>query len=312
MEKPLQIKSALTIATAVILLMFFLLTGFLESADARARRGGRTFKKAPAVSQPAVRQTPSPGVARPMGSPFARGLAGGIMGGFLGSMLFGGMAHGAGTGGFGGSGIGLIEILLLGGLGYFLYRKFIRPKVLASQTGPAFTRQENPDAGLFPGAATSRQVPEPPEDDPLVAGVRDIWAVDSGFDPDGFKETAQDLFFKVQAGWTRRDATILKPYVGDQLLNEYAREFESLKQQGRINRLENIAMRHVDLIAAGVQDKEKFVTVRFTANLLDYTVDETSGEVLEGDAENAVKFQEDWTFAAPVGTQDWKLEGIDG
>ena len=311
MKKPLQIKPVLTLVTAVSVLMFFVVTGFLECADARARRGGRTFKKAPAVSQPAARQTPSPGVASPMGSPFARGLAGGIMGGFLGSMLFGGMAHGGGTGGFGGSGIGLIEILVLAGLGYFLYRRFIRPRVTAGNTGPAFTRQADPGAGLFPpGTGTPRQVPESPEDDPLVAGVRQIWSVDSGFDPDGFKETAQDLFFKVQAAWTRRDAAILTPYVGDQLLDEYVREFDALRRQGRINRLENIAVRSVDLIAAGVQDQEKFVTVRFTANLLDYTVDDASGEVIEGDAETAVKFEEEWTFAAPVGTQAWKLEGI--
>lgn len=311
MKKPLQIKPVLTLVTAVTVLMFFLLTGFLECADARARRGGRTFKKAPAVSQPAARQPPSPGVASPMGSPFARGLAGGIMGGFLGSMLFGGMAHGGGAGGFGGSGIGLIEILLLAGLGYFLYRRFIRPRVMAGNTGPAFPRQADPGAGLFPGASTPQQIPDPPEEAPLVAGVRQIWSVDSGFDPDGFKETAQDLFFKVQAGWTRRDVAILTPYVGEQLLGEYAREFDSLRRQGRINRLENIAVRSVDLIAAGVQDREKFVTVRFTANLLDYTVDEASGEIIEGDAETAVKFEEEWTFAAPVGSQAWKLEGID-
>ncbi|MBU0991853.1 MAG: hypothetical protein KJ737_05100 [Proteobacteria bacterium] len=48
------------------------------------------------------------------------------MGGFLGSMLFGGTAHGMGTGGFGGSGIGIFEILLLGGMGYFVYKRFSR------------------------------------------------------------------------------------------------------------------------------------------------------------------------------------------
>jgi len=148
-------------------------------------------------------------------------------------------------------------------------------------------------------------------EDPLVSGVREIWAVDDGFDPDAFKETAQDLFFKIQAAWTRRDASILKPFVGDQLLEEYEQHFQDLKQQGRFNRLENIAVRNVELTAAGVQGSEMFVTVRFTANLLDYTVDEKSGEIVRGDSENSVKFEEDWTFAAPVGSRAWKLEGIE-
>lgn len=104
---------------------------------------------------------------------------------------------------------------------------------------------------------------------------------------------------------------MLKPFVGDQLLEEYEQHFKDLKQQGRLNRLENIAVRNVELTAAGVQDREMFVTVRFTANLLDYTVDEKSGEIVKGDSENSVKFDEAWTFAAPAGSREWKLEGIE-
>lgn len=50
----------------------------------------------------------------------------------------------------------------------------------------------------------------------------------------------------------------------------FAREFESLKRQGRLSRLENIAVNNLQLVTAGVQNHEMFVTVRFTANLLDY------------------------------------------
>ena len=53
---------------------------------------------------------------------------------------------------------------------------------------------------------------------------------------------------------------------------QFAREFESLKQQGRLNRLETIAVCNVQLVSAGLQNHEMFVTVRFTANLLDYAV----------------------------------------
>jgi predicted lipid-binding transport protein (Tim44 family) len=141
--------------------------------------------------------------------------------------------------------------------------------------------------------------------------VKEIWSVDQDFDPESFKETAQDLFFKIQAGWTRRETGVLRDYVGDQLLSDYGNHFEELKRLGHINRLENIAIRKIDLLAAGLQQGEIYVTVRFTANLLDYTVDEKSGNVVKGDPENPVKFQESWTFARPVGERRWKLEGIE-
>ncbi len=308
----LMVSKTKMILTILMIWMFFMVAGIMETADARSKSGGRSFKKAPAASKPTA-QTQSPqAVANPVGGgSFARGLAGGVMGGFLGSMLFGGMAHGAGTGGIGGSGFGLFEILLLAGLGYFIYRWVARRKALAGNTGSAFSQDGDSSFRLFSGPGTQKESRSINTEDPLVTGVREIWAVDDGFDPDTFKEAAQDLFFKIQAGWTRRETSVLKPFVGDQLLDEYTQHFDELKQQGHLNRLENIAVRNVELIAAGVQDREIFVTVRFTANLLDYTVDEKSGKIVRGDNENSVKFEEAWTFATPAGSRAWKLEGIE-
>lgn len=150
-----------------------------------------------------------------------------------------------------------------------------------------------------------------PPDDPLVNGVRQIWDVDPDFNPDNFNDTAQDLFFKIQAGWTRRETSVLSAFVGDQLLNEYAGHFAEMKQKGHVNRLENIAVRKVDLIDAGVEGSEIFVTVHFLANLLDYTVDDVSGNTISGDPQNPVKFEENWTFARQIGSNSWKLEGIE-
>jgi len=302
-------KTKLTL-TLLTLSMFFMVAGIMETADARTKGGGRSFKKAPAASKPAAQAKPPQAVSSPMGGSFARGLAGGVMGGLLGGMLFGGMAN-AGGGGLGGSGFGLFEILLLAGIGYFLYRRFSRRRALATNPGMASPQSGTAPLRLFSGAGAEQESPDTNEEDPLVTGVREIWTVDNNFDPDAFKETAQDLFFKIQAGWTRRDASVLEPFVGNQLLDEYRQHFDELKQLGHFNRLENIAVRKVELIAAGVQDREIFVTVRFTANLLDYTVDEISGEILKGDAENSIKFDEEWTFTTPVGTKKWKLEGIE-
>ncbi len=304
-----------TMLTAMLSIGFFLTVGFMELAEARSKGGGRSFKSSPSASKPANKQQSQPAAAQPTTAPrpgggFASGLAGGIMGGvmggMLGSMLFGGVAHAGG--GLGGSGIGLFEILLFAGIGFFLFRWFSRRRALATAygSGEAPQGQQN----YFSGVGASAPEQYAPAEDPLVEGVRQIWAVDESFHPDDFKELAQDMFFKIQAGWTRRDAGVLVDWIGDQLLGEYDMHFSEMKEKGEINRLENISVRKVDLIDAGVQDGEMFAVVKFNANLLDYTVEESTGRVVKGDNENPVKFEEEWTFARPVGSRQWKLEGI--
>ena len=122
---------------------------------------------------------------------------------------------------------------------------------------------------------------------------------------------ASDVFFQVQAGWMRRDLDSYRHLLGAQLATEYAGHIDELRQKGQINKLESIAIRKVEIVAAGSDGREDFVTVLFTANLLDYTVSDTSGELVEGSMTQPVKFAERWTWARPTGTDDWKLEGIE-
>lgn len=120
--------------------LFMSITVLELSAQARAgggrssgSRGSRSYSNpaTPSAQQSRVRQqvapTPSP-MQQQAGGGFMRSMAGGMMGGMLGSMLFSGVAgagdnNGKSTGG----GIGLLEVILLAGGGYFLYR-YIKKK----------------------------------------------------------------------------------------------------------------------------------------------------------------------------------------
>ncbi len=84
-----------------------------------------------------------------------------------------------------------------------------------------------------------------------------------------------------------------------------------MTQKGQLNKLENISVRKVEIVDAGIMDQEMFVTILFTANLLDYTVEEKSGNLIEGSMTDPVKFAEKWTWAKKVGETNWLLEGID-
>ncbi|MDP2106706.1 MAG: Tim44 domain-containing protein [Desulfobulbaceae bacterium] len=293
---------------ACSLLDFGVLT---EQADARSRSGGRSFKQSRSVSPAPSRTTPSTKSAQQSNSGgFMRGMAGGLVGGAIGSMLFGSLAHAGAGGGLGGSGIGLFQILILGGIGYFVYSRFFKKK---APSYAQYQPQENPAPGIysFPGHSNSFTPPPFSSSGTVEDGLAMIRQSEPDFDPQEFKEIAQDVFFQVQAGWMRRDITSYQHLLDAKLAGEYEGHFAEMRKNGQINKLENIAVRSVDLVDAGMDGNEEFVSLLFKANLLDYTVDENSGAVVEGSMTTPVKFAEQWTWTRMPGQVDWKLAGVD-
>ncbi|MEE4240972.1 MAG: Tim44 domain-containing protein [Desulfopila sp.] len=287
------------------LTLFFLESGVVtEYADAKSRMGGRMFSKpAPrkAPAQQNMNQTNQ--TTQQNTSGFGRGLAGGLLGGAIGAMLFGSLF------GATGEGFGLLPILLLAGAAFFIFRKMSAAKALnASAAGGA-----SGNVFTMPGGHASEQAEEAGQSfslSPVEEGLREIRRTDPGFDAGYFVEVASDVFFQIQAGWMRRDLDSYKHLLGDTIAAEYDEHFAEMRQAGHINKLESIAIRRVEIVNAGSDGKEDFVTVVFSANLLDYIVDEKTGELVSGSMTEPVKFEEEWTWARPTGTQNWRLEGI--
>ena len=303
----------------LLLLSVFCLTGIgcmVDDADARSRGGGRSFSRSRTATPPPVKRTApqkSSTVNKSRSGGFMSGLAGGLMGGAIGSLLFGGMAHGGMGGGIMGSGIGLFQILLMAGIGYFIYKRFFKKPAASGAAFRSTSESTGPyDSG--PAMGGSVNAPPPPSSfgggGTLEDGLAEIRRSEPGFDPQHFSEIASDVFFQVQAGWMRRDVQSYRHLLGVNLAAEYEGHFADLRAKGHINKLENISIRKVEIVDAGVDGNEEFVTVLFTANLLDYTVDEKSDAVVEGSKTNPVKFAEEWTWARSVGSENWKLEGI--
>jgi predicted lipid-binding transport protein (Tim44 family) len=133
--------------------------------------------------------------------------------------------------------------------------------------------------------------------------------MDASFAEERFGDQAMDLFFRIQGAWMHRDLAPVQNILTDEMRTIMQKDLDELKRQGRINRLENIAVRTVEIVEAWQEQGQDFVTARVYANLLDYTTDE-AGKVLEGSTTEPVKFEEFWTFNRPVGPNQWRLSGI--
>ncbi|MBI3014209.1 MAG: TIM44-like domain-containing protein [Candidatus Tectomicrobia bacterium] len=324
---------------AVMAMVLFLFLGVLE-LDAWARAGGgRSFgggssrsysapyrsnrspvqrdqyRSSQTPRQPA---TPSAPASQPAGGGgFLRGLAGGIAGGFLGSLLFSSLGFGAGFGGLGGGGggIGLLEILLFGAIafGVVSYFRRRRQEGLAGAHGGHYTMGSGGYAGGCGSSYADRTdtaVEEPPELADLQRGLDKVSMVVPDFNVERFPEEAMDIFFRIQGAWANRNLDLVSDLLAPEVRQELQRGIDELKSQGKINRLENIAVRRSEIEEAWVEAGTAFVTIRFLANLLDYTVEEQSGRLVSGSKENPVKFEEYWTFVRPSGGADWQLTAI--
>jgi predicted lipid-binding transport protein (Tim44 family) len=287
----------------------FLITAAITEQIAFARAGGgRSFggRGSRSFSRPASPSSPSspgsqpapaysqPNTAQPGGG-LLRSLGMGLAGGFLGSMLFRGLGYGSTGWGEGSGGVGPLEILIIGGLGFMLYRMYKRRKE-GSGGSSLFS------GGLFGG--------NPENSSGRQSDLSGIKMSDSSFDESRFKDNVMDIFFKIQAAWMNRDLSPVKSLLTDEMKNIFQEDIDAMLDAKKINRLENIAVRSVDISEAWQESGQDYITALIYANILDYTVDENSGDVVKGSKTEPTKFEEYWTFSRQSGSKQWMLSAI--
>lgn len=314
-------KNAVKVLTLMAAVFFLSLTVLELEAQARAgggrsmgSRGSRSYSRPASPTQQAgpsrqQQAAPSPTFNQPAGGGFMRSMAGGLVGGMLGGMLFRSLGFSAGGAGAGG-GIGFFEIILIAGIGYLIYR-YIKKK---RNEGSVNTYNSPLQQGGYTPANTTpvyggAQETLPTGDDPL-AGLNHIRQFDPNFDEERFNDQVMDSFFKIQGAWMNRDLTPVTVILTDEMRRIMQQDIDRLLQERQINRLENIAVRNVEIAEAWQESGQDFINTLIYANLLDYTTDDSSGAVVSGSKTDPVKFEEYWTFTRPVGSNSWKLSAI--
>ena len=272
---------------------------FADEALARAGRGGSSGSRgsrspsAPARSAPgsitgshsapAVPREPTPAPAG-----WGGGVPGFLIGGLLGGLLLGG-----------GAGVGLLDIVglaLLGWLALKMLRRRAETASAAESWSVSGARALDAPAGFADG-------------DP-EAGVDRARHADPDFDRADFAATASEMFSKVQAAWNARDIAAIGPLLTPEMQSALHKDANALAAQGRTHHVERMTVRATEVVEAWQEERQDYVTVRFAASLVDYTVDDATGHVVEGSRDAAIQFEEFWTFTRPVWAKAWRLRAI--
>ncbi len=299
------------------------MTFHIVDAEARAggsrslgSRGSRSYSRPaspPSQSSPyqqaAPQQQPySPPpyqAPQPAGGGFFRNLAGGMIGGMLGGMLFRSLGFGGGGWG-GGGGIGLFDILLIGGILYLIFRMVRKKREETAATTDVYRMENYREPASYQQATPTYS----PAADDMAAGLAHVRQMDPTFDEQRFTDMVMDIFFKIQGAWMNRDLGSVTGLLTQEMRRLFQEDVDRLLREHKVNRLENIAVRNVEIVEVWQEAGQDYITALIYANLLDYTTDDTSGQVVEGSKTEPVKFEEYWTFTRQVGNNQWQLSGI--
>jgi predicted lipid-binding transport protein (Tim44 family) len=296
--------------------------GSMGSRGSRSMTAPTPYTPRPTTPTPSpTRPYAAPGATAPQPSSggFMRSFGGGLLGGLAGGLLFRSLFGGPsaqsapGAASTGGGGIGMMDILLLGGIAYLIYWYIKKKRREADATAGYYQSSGNvnlPPQPQYPPVYELAQGAAAGGGQDLERGLANIRQYDPNFDEAKFQEWGTDAFFKIQGAWANRDMATVRSQLTDEMYRILQGDAEALKAQKKINRLENIAVRSVDITEAWQESGSDFVTVRVFANLLDYNVDEITGQVVEGSKTDPIKFEEYWTFTRSVGDNPWKLSAI--
>lgn len=331
----------------IVMALFMVLAVWPEEADARFGRGGsfgsrgsRSFSTPkPAPPQRLATTQPTSGSQTASQSSSASGwkagllggLGGLMLGGLLGSLLFGG--------GF--DGIGLMDILLIAGGGFLIYRFFkSRAQEMPPARAPRYQTMGNysyqrTDLGMDdsmsrggqivpPAPVPSRGAPKkmPPAPLPLGnvdalrtgevnQGVEQIRAMDPNFDETRFLAGAQAAFAEIQSCWADWNVERLRSLVTERMWVLVEQQAQHLRDAGERNIIEKLQFLTTEVSEAWQEAGMDYITVHFSVRLVDYVTD-IAGQLKEGSRDVPTEVEEYWTFTRPVGHVEpmWYLSAV--
>lgn len=108
-----------------------------------------------------------------------------------------------------------------------------------------------------------------------------IREIDPAFSSDAFIGWVREVFLRIEHAWSSRKWEEIRPFESNELFNQHNTQLNEYIENKKINKVEKIAIKSVNLVSFVVDGDKEVLTVNLDAILRDYVVDEETNKVLE-------------------------------
>jgi len=209
-----------------------------------------------------------------------------------------------------------VEVLLLAMLAGFIALRLVN--VLGRRTGhesPApneIYRGGAAELSPAPTAIEGRVRPAPvlPEGLPAdaVDGLTAIAALDQGFDPARFLDSAKGAYSLILGAFWAGDLSEAEPFVSDEIAEQFKRAIADRAATGVSIENRVVSVDLAQIVAAHLDGTMAEIVVSFDAAIAGVTRDR-EGRVIAGSISDAVRARDEWSFRRHVSALDpsWLL-----
>jgi predicted lipid-binding transport protein (Tim44 family) len=213
--------------------------------------------------------------------------SGGSGGSFLGGAAAGSLLSGGGGGSSGGC-CGFIIIVIIVIVAYIVITRFLGKK------------------GIDPSALSNFEMPTMPQAQ-AQATFDALKAEDPAFSEQAFYGRVNEMFINIQESWEARNMEPARRFLSEQQFQVLAEGVSEYVKNGQINKLDSLHIDRITPVSVSREGDSDYVKVMITASVIDYTVNELSGELINpdvlGDGKTVKTFDEYWTLQRKVGAQ---------
>ncbi len=129
----------------------------------------------------------------------------------------------------------------------------------------------------------------------MEAELEELKKKDPNFSKQQFEDLASTAFFKIQDAWSRREMSLAQAFVSPSLLGRFSAQLDGFKREGKINKIDKLAVGSVEIAEIAHDGGNDYVTVQIKASAADYVIDERTKQIVSGST-NVTPFTEYWTF----------------
>ena len=217
-----------------------------------------------------------------------------------------------------------IDILILAMIAVFIINRL--RNVLGKKTGneqdivEKFSRnktnfKESPPDQISENKARKTEKPRDiffHQDPTINDNLRKIHKLDNNFELQSFLDGSKKAFEFIIKNYSEENLDSIKSLLSKNIFNDFDAQIKKRIQKSQDLDITIIGIKNAEIVSANLRSSNAAISVKFSSEQV-HILKDPKGKVIEGDSNQILTINEDWTFSKNMKNKDpnWALEKIE-